>query len=59
MADSSQQSFLNTLFQWTVKNTATETASAPPTTENVQPMTEDVSFIEILTTEIDSSIVGF
>lgn len=43
MADNSKQSFLNTLFQWTVKNTATEEASAPQTTDDVKPMTEDVS----------------
>lgn len=43
MADDSKQSFLNTLFQWTVKNTTTEVASAPQTTEDVQPMNEEVS----------------
>ena len=43
MADNSQQSFLNTLFQWTVKNIATEAANAPQTTEDVRPMADDVS----------------
>lgn len=48
MADGSKQGFLNTLFQWTVKNTATEeaaaaAANAPATTSDVQPMTEEVS----------------
>jgi len=40
MADDSKQSFLNTLFQWTVKNTTTENPTT--TTSDVQPMTEDV-----------------
>jgi len=39
MADDSKQSFLNTLFQWTVKNTTTENPTT--TTSDVQPMTED------------------
>jgi hypothetical protein len=38
MADDSKQGFLNTLFQWTVKNTAAE---SPTTTSDVQPMDED------------------
>ncbi|CAF2581676.1 unnamed protein product [Rotaria sp. Silwood2] len=37
MADNSKQSFLNSLFQWTVKNTASEAATAT-TTNNVEPM---------------------
>jgi hypothetical protein len=42
MADNSNQGFLNTLFQWTVKNMAEEATTAPtPTT--VQPMNEEVS----------------
>lgn len=40
MADDSKQGFLNTLFQWTVKNTAAE---GPTTTSDIQPMNEDVS----------------
>jgi hypothetical protein len=42
MAGDSNQGFLNTLFQWTVKNTAAEAAS-PTTTTDYQPMSEDVS----------------
>lgn len=38
MADDSKQGFLNTLFQWTVKNTAAE---GPTTTSDIQPMNED------------------
>ncbi|UJR23405.1 hypothetical protein I4U23_026412 [Adineta vaga] len=46
MADNSKQGFLNTLFQWTVKNTAAEAAistaaAATTTTSDVQPMTEE------------------
>ena len=41
MADNSNQAFLNTLFQWTVKNTAEEKA-ASATREPVQPMNEEV-----------------
>jgi len=40
MADNSKQGFLNTLFQWTVKNTAAE-ATPTTTAETVQPMTEE------------------
>lgn len=39
MADPSKQSFLNSLFQWTVKNTAAE----PAPTSDVAPMAEEVS----------------
>ena len=47
MADNSKQGFLNTLFQWTVKNTAEEAAAAAAaanstTTSDVQPMNEEV-----------------
>ncbi|CAF1528329.1 unnamed protein product [Adineta ricciae] len=41
MADSSKQSFLNSLFQWTVKNTAEEDAAAAATTTDVEPMTAE------------------
>ena len=43
MADSSKQSFLNSLFQWTVKNTAEEEAAAATTTTDVEPMTAEVT----------------
>jgi hypothetical protein len=43
MADNSNQGFLNTLFQWTVKSTAAEAAASPTTTSNFQPMDEEVS----------------
>ncbi len=42
MADNSKQGFLNTLFQWTVKNTAEEAATTATTT-NVEPMNEEVN----------------
>jgi hypothetical protein len=44
MADNSKQSFLNTLFQWTVKNTAEEAATATTTTD-VEPMNEEVNVL--------------
>ena len=37
MADSSKQSFLNSLFQWTVKNTAAEEASAAAAATTTDP----------------------
>ncbi|CAF0850211.1 unnamed protein product [Rotaria sp. Silwood1] len=40
MADNSQQSFLNALFQWTVKNTTAEATTAT-TTSDVEPMNDD------------------
>ncbi|CAF0769998.1 unnamed protein product [Rotaria sordida] len=39
MADNSKQSFLNSLFQWTVKSTAQEAAST--TSSDVEPMNEE------------------
>ncbi|CAF0793057.1 unnamed protein product [Rotaria sordida] len=39
MADNSKQSFLNSLFQWTVKNTAQEEAAT--TSSDVEPMNEE------------------
>jgi hypothetical protein len=44
MADNSKQSFLNSLFQWTVKSTAEEAANATTTTE-FEPMNEEVNII--------------
>ena len=41
MADSSQQSFLNSLFQWTVKNTA-ENSTPTTSDDQAQPMVEEV-----------------
>ena len=48
MANSLKQSFLNTLFQWTVKTTAAEPkppSPPPPTTtaDSLQPMSDDVT----------------
>jgi hypothetical protein len=45
MADNSNQSFLNTLFQWTVKSTAEEAAATANlnTTTDPQPMNEEVN----------------
>jgi hypothetical protein len=46
MADNSNQGFLNSLFQWTVRSTAEEAAAAaaanPTTTSDAQPMNEEV-----------------
>ncbi|CAF4351737.1 unnamed protein product, partial [Rotaria sordida] len=39
MADNSKQSFLNSLFQWTVKSTAQEAAAT--TSSDVEPMNEE------------------
>lgn len=43
--DPSKQSFLNTLFQWTVKSTAEEASSTTPS--NVEPMDEEVKILFI------------
>jgi hypothetical protein len=45
MAGNSNQGFLNSLFQWTVKTTAEEAAAAAAstTTSDAKPMNEEVS----------------
>ena len=41
MADNSKQGFLNTLFQWTVKNTSEDPTANTPS--DLQPMNEEVN----------------
>jgi len=52
MANNSNQGFLNTLFQWTVKSTAAEAAAASTTPTDVQPMSEEVSYYMLKTNSI-------
>ena len=58
MADSSNQAFLNTLFQWTVKNTAEEKA-ASATSEPVEPMNEEVGHRTTMKAKLIESNVCF
>jgi hypothetical protein len=54
MANNSNQGFLNSLFQWTVKSTAEEAAAAAASTTptDVQPMSEEVSYYMLKTNSI-------
>jgi len=54
MANNSNQGFLNSLFQWTVKSTAEEAAAAAASTTpaDVQPMSEEVSYYVLKTNSI-------